>query len=296
VTTRRALTVGLALAIVVGALYGLVHAVTGNWHEVRGALSHANWLLLLTGFAVALIVVPLLAQRWNATMRALGADVTVSQSAGWFATGQLGKYAPGGVWHIVGQGELAARGGIGRAVAYSSVVLSTITLVAGAAVTVAIGGVLPGVDGVRWWAVAAGIGALLVLLEPHLRRLLLSKIRIDAHAVSARQLLRLVVGCIPVWVLIGTSTWLTARAFGPGLGVLRTMVGAVGSWLVGIVTLPAPGGIGVREAVFAAVVRRDLGSTTAALVALVSRLSFLLADVTCFAIARLSRVRRASSH
>jgi uncharacterized membrane protein YbhN (UPF0104 family) len=161
---------------------------------------------------------------------------------------------------------------------------------------VAIGGVLPGVDGVRWWAVAAGIGALLALLEPHLRRLLLSKIRIDANAVSARQLLRLVVGCIPVWVLIGTSTWLTARAFGPGLGVLRTMAGAVGSWLVGIVTLPAPGGIGVREAVFAAVVRRDLGSTTAALVALVSRLSFLLADVTCFAVARLSRVRRASSH
>jgi hypothetical protein len=28
----------------------------------------------------------------------------------------------------------------------------------------------------------------------------------------------------------------------------------------------------------------------------VSRLSFLLADVTCFAVARLSRVRRASSH
>jgi uncharacterized membrane protein YbhN (UPF0104 family) len=166
------------------------------------------------------------------------------------------------------------------------VVLSTITLVAGAAVTVGAGAALPGVEGVRWWAVAAGAGALVVLLEPRLRRILLTKIRVDADALSGGRLLRLVVGCIPVWVLIGTSTWLTARAFGPSLGVWRTMVGAVASWLVGIVTLPAPGGIGVREAVFAAVVRRDLGSTDAALVALVARLSYLLADVACFLGAR----------
>jgi uncharacterized membrane protein YbhN (UPF0104 family) len=292
VTVRRSLSIALALAIVIGALYGLVHALVGNWHEVRGALERANWLLLLAGFAVALVVVLLLAQRWHATMRALGADVNFERSAQWFMTGQLGKYAPGGVWHIVGQGELASRGGISRPIAYSSVVLSTITLVAGAAVTVAAGAVLPGVDGVRWWAVAAGAGALVVLLEPHLRRLLLTRIRVDANALSAPQLLRLVIGCVPVWVLVGVSTWITARAFGPGLGVLRTVVGAVGSWLVGIVTLPAPGGIGVREAVFAAVVRRDLGSTTAALIALVARINFLLADVACFVAARMLRVRR----
>ena len=133
-TARRNLSIGLALVIVVGAIYGAVHALAGSWHEVRAAIGRANWLLLLAGWIVAIVVVVLLAQRWHATMRTLGADVQFPVSSRWFMTGQLGKYAPGGVWHIVGQGELAARGGVARPLAYSSVILSTITLVAGAAV------------------------------------------------------------------------------------------------------------------------------------------------------------------
>ena len=134
-----------------------------------------------------------------------------------------------------------------------------------------------------------------MLLEPHLRRLLLTTVKVSSDALSAAQLMRLVVGCLPVWSLVGVSTWLTARAFGPGLSVLGTMVGAVGSWLVGIVTLPAPGGIGVREAVFATVLKPEVGTAKAALIALVARINFLLADVGCFAAARLAARRQTRS-
>lgn len=283
---RRAGAVALALLIVAGAIYGLVHALAGSWHDVRDALRRANWWLLGTALALAALSVVGLAHRWYATMRALGADIPRLRSYRWFMTGQLGKYAPGGVWHIVGQGELAARGGVARAVAYSSVILSTITLVAGAAVTVGMGALLPGVGDITWWAVLAGTGAVVVLFEPHLRVLLLRKVRIDPHAVGPATLARLVLGCVPVWLIIGTASWCTVRAFGEGSGVLHTVVGAIGSWLVGIVTLPAPGGIGVREAVFAHALSPTTGSATAALIALVARIEFLVADLACFALAR----------
>lgn len=283
---RRFLSVALAAIIVAGAIYGLVHALAGSWHDVGRAVRRANWALLLTSLALAVLSVMGLAQRWHATLMALGADAPRRSTYRWFMTGQLGKYAPGGVWHIVGQGELAARGGVARGVAYSSVLLSTVTLVAGAAVSVSIGALLPGVNGVRWWAVLAGVGALTVLLEPHLRRTLLRKANIDPHVVGAWRLMQLVAGCIPVWALIGVSSWCTVRAFGPGDSVLNTVVGAIGSWLVGIVTLPAPGGIGVREAVFAHLLAPHTGSATAALIALVARVVFLVADLACFGAAR----------
>lgn len=291
-TARRVISIGLAAVITVGALYGLVHALSGSWHDVRQALKRANWGLLAGGLGVAIAAVVGLAERWHATLTSLGATVDRRQTYRWFMTGQLGKYAPGGVWHIVGQGELAHRGGVTRATAYSSVVITTVTLVAGAALAVSVGALLPGVDGVSWWAVLAGVGALVVLLEPHLRRQLLIKARLDPATLSGTQLLRLVVGCIPVWGLVGCSTWLTARSFGSGFGVLNTMVGAIGSWLVGIVTLPAPGGIGVREAVFAHLLSPTVGGATAALIALVARISFLLADVLCFVAARPGARRR----
>ena len=290
---RRTAAVALALLIVAGAIYGLVHALAGSWHDVREALRRANWWLLAGGLTLAMVSVVGLAHRWHATLRALGAEVPPTTAYRWFMTGQLGKYAPGGVWHIVGQGELAARGGVARAAAYSSVILSTITLVAGAAVTVGIGALLPGVSGITWWAVLAGAGAVVVLFEPHLRRLLLRKVRIDPQTVGPATLARLVLGCVPIWLAIGVASWCTVRAFGEGAGVLNTVVGAVGSWLVGIVTLPAPGGIGVREAVFAHVLSPTTGSATAALIALVARLEFLVADLVCFAAARaaLQRLR-----
>jgi uncharacterized membrane protein YbhN (UPF0104 family) len=284
---KRNISIGLAAVILVAALYGLVHALVVNWDEVRVALDRANWGLLGAGLVGAMIAVALLAERWHATLRALGAELPLVRASRWFMTGQLGKYAPGGMWHIVGQGELATRGGVPRRAAYASVMIATVTLISGAALVVAGGALVPGSASTPWWAVGLGAGVALVLLEPHLRAFLLKKAGVPEGMLSPKRLLVLVLGTVPVWLVIGVSSWLIARAFSDDLAVGRTIVASVASWLVGIVTLPAPGGIGVREAVFAAALRSDTGSAgTASLIALMARMVFLAADVGWFVIAR----------
>jgi uncharacterized membrane protein YbhN (UPF0104 family) len=288
--TRRRWSVALAALIVVAATAGLVRAFATNWVEVRSALRDANWWLLAAGAAGALVAMALIAQRWHATLQALGAQVPLVDGVRWFMTGQMGKYAPGGVLQVVGQGELAARGGVPRRAAYASVILSTVVLVGGAALVVAGGAALPGTD-TPWWAVGVGAAITAVFLEPHLRRLLLTKagVQESSGGLAPRRLVALVVGGVPAWLAIGMSTWLVARAFSPDIGVAPVVVAAVASWLVGIVTLPAPGGIGVREAVLAAALRDDLGAGTATLVAITARMVFLAADVGWFLLARLLR-------
>ena len=290
---KRNLSIAAAALILVAAVYGLVHAFTSNWDEVRDALQHANWWLLALAIVVAVLAVALIGDRWHATLEALGAPSHRGRSLRWFFTGQIGKYAPGGVWHVVGQGELARRGGIPRRTAYASVMICTVVLVGAAALTVAVGAAIPRQAATPWWAVGLGAGIVAALFEPHVRRRILRAAGIsDPGALPTATLARLVVGSVPAWLAIGVASALVSKALRQEVPFARVVSSSIASWLVGIVTLPAPGGIGVREAVFAAGLKGGTGgisSAAAALVALMARLVFVVADVVLFFVARFLR-------
>jgi hypothetical protein len=290
---KRNLSIAAAALILVAAVYGLVHAFTSNWDEVRDALQHANWWLLALSVLVAVLAVALIGDRWHATLEALGAPSRRGRSLRWFFTGQIGKYAPGGVWHVVGQGELARRGGIPRRTAYASVMICTVILVGAAALTVAVGAAIPHDADTPWLFVALGAAIIAVLFEPHVRRRILRAAGItDPDALPTGTLARLVVGSVPAWLAIGVASALVSEALRQDVPFARVMLSSIASWLVGIVTLPAPGGIGVREAVFATGLQggdNGISSAAAALVALMARLAFVVADVVLFFVARFLR-------
>ena len=298
-TATRNLSIAAAGTILAAALYGLVRAFTSNWDEVRDALQHANWWLLALAILVAVVSVVLIGDRWHATLEALGAPSRRGRSLRWFFTGQIGKYAPGGVWHVVGQGELARRGGIPRRTAYASVMICTVILVGAAALTVAVGAAIPRQADTPWWAVGIGVAIVAALFVPPVRRRILRAAGVtDTAALPATTLARLVVGSVPAWLAVGVASALVSEALRPDVAFGRVVLASIASWLVGIVTLPAPGGIGVREAVFAAGLTGGAGAISgaaAALVALMARLVFVVADVMLFFVARFLRAHDADA-
>ena len=77
-----------------------------------------------------------IAVNWLSLIRRRGHDAPHGRGLSWFFTGQLGKYVPGGIWPVVGQAELAGRGGADRRSSYLATVSSmAFTLLA--AITVA---------------------------------------------------------------------------------------------------------------------------------------------------------------
>jgi uncharacterized membrane protein YbhN (UPF0104 family) len=78
-------------------------------------------------------------------------------------------------------------------------------------------------------------------------------------------------------VLIGTATWCVARAFDPSASWLGVAPAAILSWIVGFVSVPVPGGIGVREAAFVALAG-TIPTGVRATVAVAARLCFMLVD------------------
>jgi uncharacterized membrane protein YbhN (UPF0104 family) len=83
------------------------------------------------------------------------------------------------------------------------------------------------------------------------------------------------------WVGYGAAFWLLARALTPEAGLtLAAAVGVfAGGYLVGLVALFAPGGLGVREAVLVALLAPLVGTSAAVVLAVASRLLLTITEV-----------------
>jgi hypothetical protein len=284
---RRARVASTAAGVVIAtaATVFVGRALVRDREEIGDALGEASpgWLVL----AVVLAVVGMtaIAVPWRRAIQLLGDDLPMGQVIRRYFVGEIGKYVPGGVWPILGRGELAARWGIRRTSAYGSVLLSLLALYLAAMFVVVAGlpALLAGDDGTGPIAVLLLLPVGLVALHPVvLRRGLgiverLTHRQVDLEVPTWRSSVALVVRYVPAWLAIGGATWAVARSLDPSAGLLEVGTAATLSWLIGFVLVPVPGGVGVREAAFVAAAG-SLDPGIAAAVAVGARLIFVAVD------------------
>jgi glycosyltransferase 2 family protein len=279
---------GIALLMVVASLVFVVLTVVHDWRSAANALGRADLWWLATACMVASAATVWTAWRWGAAIAAVGGRRgPPARVIGGFFVGEIAKYVPGGIWNVLGRSEIARRDGRSRAVAYASVLLSLVAwyLAAAASVLVLVAASLGlGAVGSSWWPMVVIVVILgVVVLHPAVHRRLLS----IAQRVLRRRLEldvlpswaacgRLVASYVPTWACIAAATTMVAHALDPHPPLVRVALAAVVSWMVGVAS-PAPGGIGVREAVFIAAAGLPAGPAAAA--AVLARLIFVLIDV-----------------
>jgi uncharacterized membrane protein YbhN (UPF0104 family) len=295
---RRAAAISLIVGVVVAAICVVFvgRELAQSWDEARAAIEDARPLWLAAGVALAVTGMLVVAMAWRRVLGLVGVEAEVPRVVGWYFVGEIGKYVPGGLWPIVGRGELAVRGGVDRSAAYSSVALSLGMLYLAN---------LFGVVTLLPWALAAeddaSTSALWVLaLLPFgvaaLHHGVLEWARTTVQRLARREITVLVprwgqsLGTmalyLPAWACIGTATWCLARAVDPSAPFAPVAFAACLSWVVGFVIIPVPGGVGVREATFIAAC--GLSPGVAAVVAVLARLCFVLVDTLGAAIGTLA--------
>ncbi|HYD08913.1 MAG TPA: lysylphosphatidylglycerol synthase domain-containing protein [Acidimicrobiales bacterium] len=281
---KRLAAASTAIGLVIAAL-GFVfvaRTISREWSGAKDAIGDAGIGWLLASIPVALGGMTLVGVPWRRSMALLGAAPRLKDTLVWYFLGQLGKYVPGTLWPVVGRAELARRGGVARPTAYGSVVLTLgATYLAAMLVVVAF---LPFGDGTggQWWVLLL-LPLGLLALNPALLRWgkgvaeRVVKREIDVVIPPWRDSVLLVLWHAPAWFVIGTATWLVARAFAPSAQLVDLMVPSVLSWIVGFFFIPAPGGLGVREFAFSQAAT-SLDDGVGATVAIVSRLVFMSVD------------------
>jgi uncharacterized membrane protein YbhN (UPF0104 family) len=282
VRRRVARVVGTLVGL--AGLYYVVRLVLDQRQEAGRLVEEVQPGLLVGALLLGLAGMTIIGLTWNLLLGALDRPLPTRVALRAYFVGQLGKYVPGGVWTIVGRGEWARREGLSGRAAYTSTVLSMATAyLAGCLVTLA---VLPTTGGRITHPLALLVAALGVVGVVAAHPAVLRRVLRLAERVTRREagltvpatdvMVRAVALQCVTWLCIGTGTWLVGVGLGFDLPFPDVVAATAVSWVIGLLVLPVPGGIGVREGAFVAVLG---ASGDVAAIAIAARLVAVAVDV-----------------
>ena len=275
---RSAVRAAGALLAALTALFVALEVVR-QWDDLVEVVRAADpWWLIAAG-AVFAVGEAGYAFVWPATLRRTGHPVPPGTAAATFLVTQTAKFVPGSVWQHVGRVGTSDRLGVPKRVIAGALVLEVAASVAAALFLAALVGTAaplvfdaPG-PALRALELLAGVAALVLVPEAARR----AAGKVGGRALLSTGAYALVVGWhVVVWALYGAGAGLLAVGLG---GPFVDTVGAFClSWVVGLVVVGAPAGLGVREAVMAAALTPVAGADVALAVTIGSRAVWTVAQ------------------
>jgi glycosyltransferase 2 family protein len=276
--------VALQVIVAVVVLVLVARTVADNWRSYR-SLTFAldlqpGWLLL--SLASLAVVAALQIESWRRILAGWAQSLRFLAGARIWFLANLGRYVPGKVWSVAGMVVLAEQEGVQRwaaaasAVAVQAVGIGTAAMVVAAATPHAYsplrvaGAALVGLGTIgllAWKGALARLGRM-VGAAGEWRAL-------PVGAVLAGSGLTLL-----SWCVYGFAFWSLGRGLGlpPSLPLADAAgVFALG-YILGLLALFAPGGIGVREGVFVVLLTPYLGAGGALALSVASRLELTVTE------------------
>ncbi len=282
-STRRWLWWGLQLAVAAIVARMIWVAVAGNWSQFRSLrmsfTPHPGWLAL--SVLVILLSFASSVEAWRRILFCWAQRIRFGTAARVWLLANLGRYVPGKVWSVAGLVVLAQRAGVAAwpagasAVAIQAVAIGTAVAVVaaatpGAASPLRLGAaalIAGGTIAVLAWGRAARAVAGLVGI-PQIQPLSLGAVAQSAGF-----------GLLS-WIAHGVGFWLLGRGLGlPGALPVSTAIGAFTlGYVLGLLALFAPGGVGVREVVLISLFTPAVGAGGAVAWSLASRIELTLIE------------------
>lgn len=284
-TAARVITLA-GLVLGGAAVFFVLRRLIADWPEVSDQIGDADWRWLAVAALCAIAGMTSIGWGWKHVLSTLGVDRPLRTMIPWYFVGELGKYVPGGVWPVLGRGELAQRNDVPRSRAYASVALSLgmLYLAAMFTATAFLPFALSGGSGFSPWmlvllALPVGIGllhhdVLEWLMGVAGRRL---NRTIDVEVPRWKDSLGLVLRYVPTWLFVGFATYAVARSISADISFPRMMFATILSWIVGFLAVPVPSGAGIRETVLYAA--SGAPKSVAITTAVGARMIFVLVDV-----------------
>lgn len=264
------------------------------WSPSLGMLALASAVLIL-GYAVSAVL-------WSEMVADLGGRrIPRLRAIPLFLTANLGRYIPGKVWQILGLTYLSRAEGVRARVAGAAAILGQLFALGGAALL----GSAALAQGSSWHRAVAGVSAAVLatmsvgFFVPTFRKRALALLErwgdteFDKPRIGAGFGIRWALVYLVNWVIYAGAFWLFVRSYEPSIGFLETGPAFAAAYLLGYVFLPAPAGIGVREASLTTLLSPALGVSGALAIAVTSRLWLTVVEVVPAALCVVPTLQRA---
>lgn len=282
-----------AAAVALVAVVLALRSLARTWHEATAQAvawsPRPGWILLAV--LTAAVVYGILIEAWRRVLGGYGESLAPLQAARIWILSSFGKYLPGKLWIVAGMAVLAQRAGISASSAVAAaIIMQMLNLASGVAVGAALlPGALSAAGTAYIWgaALVGGVSAAAVFLLGSGKSLALLQRWLPDGAprlapATPGALLAGFLANVAAWTGYGLSMVFLSR--GLFAGATLSVADAVGafavSYLVGLLALLVPGGLVVREALFAALLAPSLGVRVALALAVASRLMLTIIDLT----------------
>lgn len=292
--SKRRFSAGTIVKIVFGvvAVALLAYTLALKWDSFVTAVSRLSFGVVLLAFVAAFVANLCNGLSWWQAYRGLGMRFPVVEALGVYWVSQIGKYIPGSVWPVLTQMEMAKERGYSRTRSFTGSVVGMIVPVVTSGVISALLLVTrtPEAMGTYWYVLVAVPLGIIALLPPVLRWILglLSRLThkpLETDSLDGRGILYSVLWSLAVWGVYGIHSVLILDnlTFDQISPVLATGAFAM-SWVAGFLFIPAPAGVGVREAVLILVLGAALVPDDAFAFAIISRVLLIAVDAFSAAI------------
>jgi glycosyltransferase 2 family protein len=291
------------LRLAVAGLFLAVIAVVlaGQWRQARPLLGRLSAPVVLAAWVPVLAGIYATFRSWRAALAALGGRPPHAGAMRVFYLGQLGKYLPGTIWPAVTQMRLGRDYRVpprasGAAFAVFMLMLVGTGLLVGLPVIPLLG--RHAVDEYRWLVLVLPLFAL-ALAPPLLNRAIAAALRAIGRPplpapLSLPGVLRVAGWALVSWLCYGAHVYLLARRLGVEGGALLWLqcTGAfAAAFASGPLLVVVPAGAGVREAALLVLLGSTVPVPVAAVIAVVSRLLFIVGDLAWAGVAVLAARR-----
>ncbi len=230
---------------------------------------------------------------WRRLVLICGESVDFKLALRIFSFSQFGKYLPGRIWVILGRTQMAPAHGLRPLViTASSTIEQLFILVSGLIFT-------PFILPVYFSTILILYSAFFLILSigfPRVRLYLdrVAKRYIEPSIVdrfSTSQILIFLSGYVLAWAIFGIGFYLFLISFiRLGWDFYPMAVGSFAvSWVIGILSIFTPGGLGVREGILIAATQEWLGPTVALGVSIGSRIWLVIGEICFFFFALIFR-------
>ncbi len=266
-------------------MWFVARSLAGQWGEFRGLEVQlaVRPLYLALAAATVLATYGLPVGAWRRIVVDWGQHLGYGAAFRIWAVSNLGRYIPGKIWSVAGLAVLAQREGVSAwAATGSAVVMQVLAVGTGTAIVLAAVPTARSTPVLTATAVLAGVGVAALTQERVVARLgRVARRGVTVPALSWRAAVWGAVANLLAWGAYGVAFWLLAE----GLLVehaltLRASVGIFAAgYIVGLLALFAPGGVGVREAMYLALMTPMTGGGAAVTLAVASRLLLTVTEI-----------------
>jgi len=281
-----------AAAVLVGGF--LLWVLVRNWQQVAGypwsidaprlVLASACVALAYSGFALT----------WRRVLADFGGSLSIPDAHRVWFLGNLGRYVPGKVLQLAGTAYLARAKGVSPVVTVGASLVAQLFVLGGGAVVAALAlpdladQAAPALRPAGIVFAAAFVAVALTPLFGALHRLALRLVRRpDLHApIGIGERFVVLVASTAWMALFGLAFYLfvTATTAAPRDAALPLIGISAGGYLAGYLAVFVPGGLGVREGVYALLLAFYIPASIAVAVAILARLWLTLLELAVVAL------------